>query len=480
MRRQSNTASRFSKSNPFKGGRDMFSRILIANRGEIALRVIRACRELGIKSVAVYSEADERALHVQMADEAICIGPAKAQDSYLKIANIISAAEVADVDAIHPGYGFLSENAHFAEICESCKIKFIGPTPENIRSMGDKSVARDTMKKYGIPTIPGSKSIVRTKEDALEVARATTYPLLIKAAAGGGGKGMRIAHNDVSLVQGFLMASAEAERAFNCGDVYIEKFIENARHVEFQILADNYGKVLHLGERDCSIQRRHQKLLEESPCPALSADLRKKMGRAAIRAAEVIGYRNAGTIEFILDDKDHFFFMEMNTRVQVEHPVTEMCTSIDIVKEQIRIAAGEKLGFDQRDVSSRGHAIEWRVNAEDPLNNFAPSPGPIEWLQLPGGPGVRVDSACYNGYVIPPYYDSLIAKVIVWGTNREEAISRMSRALGEFMIEGPKTTVSLGQAVMNDSLFRRGKYHTKYLEGFIRDGFGFSAPVAHS
>ena len=479
MRRLFNMGSRFSESNPCKGGREMFSRILIANRGEIALRVIRACRELGIKSVAVYSEADERALHVQMADEAICIGPAKAQDSYLKIANIISAAEVADVDAIHPGYGFLSENAHFAEICESCKIKFIGPTPDNIRKMGDKSVARDTMKKYGIPTIPGSKSIVRTKEEAIEVARATTYPLLIKAAAGGGGKGMRIAHNDVSLVQGFLMASSEAERAFNCGDVYIEKFIENARHVEFQILADHFGKVLHLGERDCSVQRRHQKLLEETPCPALSSDLRKKMGRAAVRAAEVIGYRNAGTIEFIIDDKDHFYFMEMNTRVQVEHPITEVCTSIDIVKEQIRIASGEKLGFDQRDVVSRGHAIEWRVNAEDPLNNFAPSPGLIEWLNMPGGPGVRVDSACYNGYEIPPYYDSLIAKIIVWGGNREEAISRMSRALGEFMIEGPKTTVSLGQAVMNDSLFRRGKYHTKYLESFIRDGFGFSAPVAH-
>lgn len=457
----------------------MFSRILVANRGEIALRVIRACRELGVKSIAVYSEVDERSMHVQMADEAICIGPAMAQDSYLKIANIISAAEVADVDAIHPGYGFLSENAHFAEICDSCKIKFIGPTPDNIRKMGDKSTARDTMKKYGIPTIPGSKSIVRTKEEALEVAHATTYPLLIKAAAGGGGKGMRIAHNDVSLVQGFAMARSEAERAFNCGDVYIEKFIENARHVEFQILADHYGKVVHLGERDCSIQRRHQKLLEETPCPILSADLRKKMGRAAVRAAEVIGYRNAGTIEFILDDRDRFYFMEMNTRVQVEHPITEVCTGLDIVKEQIRIAAGERLGLEQRDVVPRGHAIEWRVNAEDPFNNFAPSPGAVKFLHLPGGPGVRVDSACYNGYDISQYYDSLIAKIIVWGCNREEAMSRMSRALGEIMIEGPKTTVSLGQAVMNDSLFRRGKYHTKYLENFIRDGIGRSAPAAH-
>ncbi len=453
----------------------MFNSILIANRGEIALRVIRACREMGIKSVAVYSEADERSLHVQLADEAICIGPAAASESYLKIANIISAAEVADVDAIHPGYGFLSENAHFVQICESCNIKFIGPTADNIKKMGDKAVARETMRKCGLPTIPGSQSIVQTQDQALEIARVAGYPVLIKAVAGGGGKGMRVAHNDVSLIQGFNMARAEAERAFSRGDVYLEKFVDNARHVEMQILADHFGNVIHLGERDCSIQRRHQKLLEETPCPVLTQDQRKRMGRMAVKAAECIGYRNAGTIEFLLDSKGNFYFMEMNTRIQVEHPITEMATGVDLVKEQIRIAAGERLAYEQKNIQPSGHVIEWRVNAEDPGNNFAPSPGRLEWLHFPGGIGVRVDSAVYSGYDILPYYDSMIAKIIVRGNSREEAIKRMSRALGECLIEGPKTTIPLGLALMHDSLFRRGQYNTTFLDNFMKDGMGLMA-----
>ncbi len=451
----------------------MFKRVLIANRGEIALRIIRACRELGIESVAVYSEADEESLHVQLADEAICIGPGPARDSYLKISNIISAAEVTDVDAIHPGYGFLAENSHFVRICESCNIKFIGPSAENIEQMGDKAVAREMMKKAGVPTIPGSKTIVKTQDEALEAAHAVGYPVMIKAAGGGGGKGMRSAHNDVSLVQGFIMAASEAERAFDRADVYIEKFIENGRHVEIQILADNYGKVIHLGERDCSIQRRHQKLLEETPCPALSQDMRKKMGKIAVRAAESIGYRNAGTIEFLLDQANNFFFMEMNTRVQVEHPVTEMVTGVDIVKEQIRIAAGEHLTLEQKAVVPRGHAIEWRVNAEDPANKFAPSPGLIEWIHFPGGPGVRIDSHVYSGYSIPPYYDSLICKLIVHGDDREDAIRRMSRALGEFMVQGVvKTSVPLGQDIVSSSAFRSGDYNTGFFENFLKEWIG--------
>ena len=450
----------------------MFSRILVANRGEIAQRVIRACKDMGIRSVAVYSEADEHSLHVQMADEAICIGPAPAKDSYLKIAAIISAAEVANVDAIHPGYGFLAENAHFAEICASCKIAFIGPTPENMRCMGDKSVARETMKKHKVPTIPGSDGVITTKEEAVKIARKVGYPVLVKASAGGGGKGMRIAHNDVSLAQGFGMASAEAERAFGSKEVYIEKCIEDARHVEAQILADHYGKVIFLGERDCSIQRRHQKLLEETPCPALTPAQRRQMGKAAVRAAEAIGYRNAGTIEFLLDSQGRFYFMEMNTRIQVEHPITEVATGVDLIKEQIRIAAGERLTLDTSDITPRGHVIEWRVNAEDPFRQFAPSPGEIEWVHFPGGPGVRVDSAAYSGCFVPPFYDSLIAKLIVSGATREEALNRMARALGEFLIKGPKTTIPLGLAVVNDALFRRGKYNTSYLDTFLRDAWG--------
>ena len=447
----------------------MFNRILIANRGEIALRIIRACHEMGIETVVVYSDVDADSMHVQLADEAICIGPAPAQESYLKIANIISAAEIADVDAIHPGYGFLAENMHFVEICDSCKIKFIGPTAQNIQQMGDKAVARAMMKKAGLPVIPGSKNIVRTQEEALDIARSIGYPLMIKAVGGGGGKGMRLAHNDVSLVQGFIMARTEAERAFDCPDVYIEKYIENAKHVEVQILADNYGKVVHLGERDCSIQRRHQKLLEETPCIALSQEQRRKIWKLAVKAADSISYRSVGTIEFLLDEKNDFYFMEMNTRIQVEHPVTEMATGIDIIKEQLRIAAGEHLSFDQKDIVSHGHVIEWRVNAEDPLNDLAPSPGLIKWVHFPGGPGVRVDTHVYSGYKILPNYDSMLAKIIVHSINREQAINRMSRCLSEFMIEGPKTTVPLGLEIMNNAMFKRGKYSIAFFDNFFKE-----------
>lgn len=450
----------------------MFERILIANRGEIALRVIRACRELGIKSVAVYSTADQKSWHVQMADEAVCIGPPAGKDSYLKIANIISAAEVADVDAIHPGYGFLSENAHFAEICKNCNINFIGPTPDNIRMMGNKSVARDTMRKAGVPIAPGSEGVVRTQEEALKIAHKIGYPVLIKAVAGGGGKGMRVARNDVSLAQGFMTASNEAERAFSNAEVYIEKFIDQARHIEVQVIADHHGNAVHLFERDCSIQRRHQKLVEEAPSPVINEETRKKLGRAALKAVEAVGYRNAGTIEFLYDRQSgDFYFMEMNTRIQVEHPVTEEITGVDLIKEQIRIAAGEKLSFTQKSLSIRGHAIEFRVNAENPYRDFIPSPGHVSFLKQPGGIGVRVDSHVYNGYDIPPYYDSMIGKIIVHADTRAEAIARMNRALNEFMIDGVHTTVPLGVALMSDARFQRGEYTTTFLEGFINEGF---------
>ncbi len=450
----------------------MFERILVANRGEIAVRIIRACREMGIRTVAVYSQPDEKSLHVQMADEAICIGPAPTRDSYLKIANIISAAEVADVDAIHPGYGFLSENAHFAEVCGSCNITFIGPTPDNIRCMGDKAVARDTMRKAGVPITPGSNGVVQTKEEALEIAKKIGYPVLIKAAAGGGGKGMRVARNDVSLAQNFMTASSEAERSFANAAVYIEKYVENARHIEVQIIADSHGNVVHLGERDCSIQRRHQKLLEESPSPALGSDSRKKLWRTAVRAADSVGYRNAGTIEFLYDgNSGEFYFMEMNTRIQVEHPVTEEVTGVDLVKEQIRVAMGEKLSFSQRDIAHKGHAIELRVNAEDPYRNFTPSPGLVEWVHFPGGRGVRVDSHVYSGYEISPHYDSMIAKIVARGETRMQAIALMTRALSEFMIEGVHTTAPLGQALMADARFVKGDYNTAFLEHFMQDSF---------
>ncbi len=450
----------------------MFERILIANRGEIALRIIRACKEMGIKTVAVYSQADEQSLHVQLADEAICIGPAPARDSYLKIANIISAAEVADVDAIHPGYGFLAENAHFAEICENCKITFIGPTPDNIRMMGDKAKARETMKKAGVPVTPGSEGIIKTKEEALAIAREIGYPVLIKAVAGGGGKGMRIARNDVSLVQGFMTASSEAERAFGSPEVYIEKFVEKARHIEVQIIGDQFGNIVHLGERDCSIQRRHQKLLEESPSPAITNKIREKLTRAAVKGAEAVHYRNAGTIEFLYNEESgQFYFMEMNTRIQVEHPVTEEVTGIDLIKEQISIAAGRKLSFSEKDVRSQGHAIEFRVNAEDPYKDFTPSPGKVAFTYFPGGSGVRVDSHVYSGYDISPHYDSMIAKVIVRGHTRQEAITKMSRALSEFIVEGVATTVPLGQALLGDARFARGEYNTSFLDGFMQEVF---------
>ncbi|MCX6997589.1 MAG: acetyl-CoA carboxylase biotin carboxylase subunit [Kiritimatiellaeota bacterium] len=449
----------------------MFERILIANRGEIAVRIIRTCREMGLHTVAVYSTADEQSLHVQLADEAICIGPPPARDSYLKIANIISAAEIADVDAIHPGYGFLAENAHFAEICKNCNIVFIGPTAENIRLMGDKIQARQTMRKAGVPITPGSDA-VQSKEEALKVAERLGYPVLIKAAAGGGGKGMRVARNDVSLVHGFMTASSEAERAFSNPTMYIEKYVEQARHIEVQIIADHHRNVLHLGERDCSLQRRHQKLVEESPSPGLTHDQRKKILRAAVRAAEAVNYQNAGTIEFLFDQKSgQFYFMEMNTRIQVEHPVTEEITGVDLVREQIRVAAGGKLSFSERDLKFQGHAIEFRINAEDPAKNFTPSPGLVRAVHFPGGPGVRVDSHVYCGYEIPPYYDSMIGKLIVHAHTRAEAIARMARALAEFSIDGVATTVSFGQALLGDARFTRGEYNTAFLENFMKEVF---------
>jgi acetyl-CoA carboxylase biotin carboxylase subunit len=442
----------------------MFSKILIANRGEVALRIIRACKELGIRTVAVYSQADVNSLHVKFADEAICIGSAPSSSSYLNIPSIISAAEIADVEAIHPGYGFLAEDAHFAEICESCKIKFIGPTPMNMRLMGDKMAAKDTARKAGVPIVPGSKTIVKTKEDALKISKEIKYPIIIKAAAGGGGKGMRICHNDVRLISALLTAQREAEAAFGNPDVYIEKYVEKPRHVEIQILGDEHGHIIHLGERDCTIQRRHQKLIEESPSPVLDQKLRKKMADAAVKCAKAINYVNAGTIEFLVDSSGSFYFMEMNTRIQVEHPVTECVTGIDLVKEQIRIAAGEKLQYKQEDIRFTGSAIECRINAEDPDKDFMPSPGKIAMLDLPGGRGVRIDTHVYQGYEIPPYYDSMIAKLIVHGKDRNEAITICRRALDEFIVEPIRTTIPFHKRVMNNALFIRGRYSTDFIE----------------
>lgn len=449
----------------------MFTRILIANRGEIALRIVRACKELGVESVVAYAQPDEHSLPVQVADRAICIGPAAASDSYLKISAIISAAEVVDADAIHPGYGFLAENAHFAEVCRDCNIRFIGPEPQAIRELGDKSVARETMRKAGVPVTPGSDGIIPDDETAVEMARKIGYPVLVKASAGGGGKGMRLARDDGEVAKAFANARNEAARAFGNADVYLEKFIESARHIEVQLLGDQHGNIVHLGERDCSIQRRHQKLLEESPSPAITADIRKKLGRTAIKGAQAVKYSNAGTMEFLYDEKTQkFFFMEMNTRIQVEHPVTEEVTGYDLIKEMIRVAAGEKLSFSQRDIEWTGHAIEFRVNAENPYRNFTPSPGMVEWVNFPGGPGVRVDSHVYSGYEIPPHYDSMIAKVTVRGADREEALARLRRALSEFMIEGPHTTLPLGLALLQDDAFLHGAYDTQFLERFLADG----------
>jgi len=447
----------------------MFSKILIANRGEIALRIIRACHELGIRTVAVYSQADRDSLHVRFSDEAICIGGPQSSDSYLNIPAIISAAEITDVEAIHPGYGFLAENPHFAEICESCQITFIGPTPENIRLMGDKMTARTTMQKAGLPIVPGSVAAVKNKEEAIKIAKKIGYPVIIKAAAGGGGKGMRIAHNDIRLVSSLMTARQEAEANFGNSSVYIEKYIEKPRHVEVQILADKYGHTLYLGERDCSIQRRHQKLLEESPSSAVDNKLRKRLGEASVKAVKTVNYVNAGTVEFLLDARGNFYFMEMNTRIQVEHPVTEMVTGIDLVKEQIRTAAGEKLRMQQDNVQIRGAAIECRINAEDYENDFMPSPGKIEVLNLPGGPAVRVDTHIYPGYEISPYYDSLVAKVITHGRNRQEAIRIMQRALSEFTIAPIKTTISFHLRLLEDARFLKGDISTHFVQEMLKD-----------
>ncbi len=442
----------------------MFSKILIANRGEVAVRIIRACREMGIQSVVVFSKADRNSLPVKLADEAICIGEAPSSESYLNIPALISAAEIADVEAIHPGYGFLAENAHFAEICESCQIKFIGPKPESIRLAGDKSVARLEMEKAGVPIIPGSKGAVKNQEEALRIAKKFGYPVVCKAAAGGGGKGIKVAHNDGKLISAFLTAQAEAEAAFGNREVYIEKYLKDPRHIEVQIIADGRGNVVHLGERDCSVQRRHQKLIEESPAPGFSAKLRKKIGETAIKAAKVFKYENAGTIEFLLDRDENFYFMEMNTRLQVEHPVTEMVTGIDIVKEQILIAAGEKLSFTQDQVNFEGHAIECRINAEDPDNQFMPSPGKVETWLAPGGPNVRVDSHVFAGYQIPPYYDSMIAKFIAYGKDRQEAIAIMLRALKESQVGPIKSTISLHEKILKTPRFRQGGVATNFID----------------
>jgi acetyl-CoA carboxylase biotin carboxylase subunit len=445
----------------------MFKKVLIANRGEIACRVIWACRELGIKTVAVYSEADRDGLHVRFADEVVCIGPPPSAQSYLNIPQIISAAEITNVDAIHPGYGFLSENPHFAEVCRECNITFIGPSPEVIRVMGDKAEAKRTMKTAGAPVTPGSEGLIEDEETAIEEAARIGYPVLIKATAGGGGRGMRVAHNQEELLNAYNTARTEAEVAFKNSGVYLEKYIANPRHIEIQVLGDNYGNVIHLGERECSIQRRHQKLIEESPSPAVSYELRQEMGRVAVEACKRIGYSNAGTIEFLLDEDGSFYFMEMNTRTQVEHPVTEMVTISDLVAAQIRIAAGEELNQTQDQLIFVGHAIECRINAEDPVT-FTPSPGRITTLNLPSGAGVRVDTAIYDGYFVPPYYDSLIAKVVVHSRTRERAIARMRRALESMVVEGVKTTIPLHLKILNDSDFNAGNFSTRFMDRFLK------------
>ena len=445
----------------------MFKKVLIANRGEIACRVIWACRELGIKTVAVHSEADRDALHVKYADEAVCIGPPPSAQSYLNIPQIIAAAEITNVDAIHPGYGFLSENPHFAEVCRECNITFIGPSPEVIRMMGDKAEAKRTMKTAGVPVTPGSEGLIEDEETAIEEAARIGYPVLIKATAGGGGRGMRVAQNREELLNAYNTARTEAEVAFKNSGVYLEKYIANPRHIEVQVLGDNYGAVVHLGERECSIQRRHQKLIEESPSPAVSYELRQEMGRVAVEACKRIGYSNAGTIEFLLDEDGSFYFMEMNTRIQVEHPVTEMVTVSDLVAAQIRIAAGEELNQTQDQLIFVGHAIECRVNAEDPLT-FTPSPGRITTLNLPSGAGIRVDTAIYDGYFVPPYYDSLIAKVVVHSRTRERAIARMRRALESMVVEGVKTTIPLHLKILNDPDFIAGNFSTRFMDRFLK------------
>lgn len=447
----------------------MINKVLIANRGEIAVRIIRACREMGIETVAVYSKADETALHVQLADEAVCIGPAASKDSYLNMENIISATVISGADAIHPGFGFLSENARFAEMCRQCHITFIGPSPELIHKMGNKSEARKTMMEAGVPVVPGTKEPVYTAEEAKTIADNMGYPVMIKASSGGGGKGMRISRSPEDFEENFRMAQMESVSSFSDDTMYIEKYIESPRHIEFQILGDAYGHVIHLGERDCSIQRRHQKVLEESPSPAMNEALREKMGRAAVQAAKAVGYESAGTIEFLLDKHRNYYFMEMNTRIQVEHSVTEFVTNVDLIKSQIRIAAGEPLNICQEDIEFKGHAIECRINAENPEMNFRPSPGKIERLHLPGGKGIRVDTAVYAGYTIPPYYDSMIAKLIVLGKSRNEAIKKMKSALSEFIVDGIDTNVDFQMEIMNHPKFQSGDFSTDFIEQMERE-----------
>ena len=444
----------------------MFKKILIANRGEIALRIIHACRELGVKTVAVYSEADENSLHVRFADEDVCIGPPRSADSYLNVPAIISAAEITGADAIHPGYGFLSESAYLAEVCEACHIRFIGPDPSVIKLLGDKARAKKAMKKAGVPMLPGSDGPVTGEEQALKVARDVGYPVIIKAVAGGGGRGMRVVRNPGDMLNALKTAQREAEAAFGNGDVYVEKYLENPRHIEFQIIGDHHGNVVHLGERECSIQRRHQKLIEESPSPALSDKIRKKMGAIVVDAAKAVQYTNAGTFEFLMDGDGRFYYMETNTRLQVEHPVTEMVTGIDLVKEQIRIAAGERLSFKQSEVTFTGHSIECRVNAEDP-ETFAPSPGTIHAFSVPGGPGVRIDTFAHAECIVSPYYDSMIAKIIVHGRDRQEAIARMRRVLDMTVIEGISTSVPLHLKILAEADFQAGRLSTSFMERFM-------------
>jgi acetyl-CoA carboxylase, biotin carboxylase subunit len=445
----------------------MFKKILVANRGEIALRIISACRELGIRTVAVYSEADRDALHVRFADEDVCIGPYPSSASYLNISAIVSAAEISEADAIHPGYGFLSENAYFAEILQDCHITFIGPSPDAIRKMGDKSLARQTVMAAGVPTVPGSPGAIDGVEAAIAAAKKVGYPVILKASAGGGGRGMRIGRDERELAEAYETARAEAEKAFGNPELYLEKFVEEPRHIEFQVFGDRHGNLAHMGERECSIQRRHQKLIEEAPSTALNDSLRRQMGEAAVRAAHAVSYVNAGTVEFLLDRSGRFYFMEMNTRLQVEHPVTEEVTGVDMVKEQIAVAAGERLSFVGRTLTPRGHAIEFRINAEDP-ERFTPSPGRIAAFHPPGGLGVRVDTAAYQGYVIPPHYDSLIAKLIVTGRDRSEAISRGKRALDLFVVEGIKTTIPMHRRILEEQDFVDGRLSTRFMDRFAQ------------
>jgi acetyl-CoA carboxylase biotin carboxylase subunit len=445
----------------------VFKKVLIANRGEIALRVIRSCKEMGISTVAVHSTADEHSLHVHFADEDICIGPPNSKQSYLNMRQLLAAAELSNADAIHPGYGFLSENAKFAEMCRENKLVFIGPAPDVITAMGDKAIAKATMRKAGVPTVPGSQGLVLTLEDALAAAKEVGYPVIVKATAGGGGRGMRVALDEADLKRQFPVATSEALACFGRGDVYLERYFTEPRHVEIQLIGDAHGNMVYLGERDCSVQRRHQKLIEESPSPAVTPEIRKKMGEVSAKGALDAGYVNAGTIEYLFDAKDNsYYFMEMNTRIQVEHPVTEMVTGYDLVRAQIEVAAGEKLSFTQDDVRVNGHSIECRINAEDPFNDFRPSPGTITDFHLPGGMGVRVDTHCYSGYVVPPHYDSMIAKLIVHAPTREKAIQRMLRALDEFVILGVKTTIPLHKRILNHDVFRSGVFSTKYLEQY--------------